>query len=118
MIESLASEVSRLGVQQHSKGAGALNSFSLPNPILHRGAQEQLQILQRNKDANKDQRAKPLFQDLVMEEEHFEEEDEVHGMEDKDSAPFLTRATYENSLSKRTAQEFVVPAEQQAYQQN
>ena len=52
-----------------------------------------------------------------MEEEQFEEEEEVHGLEDKGSAPFLTRAAYEEALSKGTAHEFVVPIEQQAYQQ-
>jgi len=33
-----------------------------------------------------------------MEEEQFEEDDEIHGMEDKGSATFLTKAAYENSL--------------------
>lgn len=50
-----------------------------------------------------------------MEEEQPEEE-EVHGLEDKGSAPFLTRAAYEEALSKGTAHQFVVPAEQQAHQ--
>ena len=52
-----------------------------------------------------------------MEEERFEEGDEVHGLEDRGSAPFLTRAAYEESLSRGTSREFVVPTEQQAYQQ-
>lgn len=52
-----------------------------------------------------------------MEEEHFEEKDKVHGLEDKGNAPFLTRVANEESLSKGTAHDFVVPAEQQAYQQ-
>lgn len=73
--------------------------------------------MQENKNANEDQRVKTLFQDLVMEEEQFEEEDEVHGMEDKGSAPFLTKAAYEKSLFKGPAHNFVVPAEQQAYKQ-
>ena len=93
MIESLASEVSRLRVEQHSGEAGDPCSFALPNPNPDRGANEQLQILQRNKGANEDKRVKTLFQSIVMEEERFEEEDEVHGMEDKGSAPFLTQAT-------------------------
>jgi len=117
MIESLASEVSRLEAEQYFEEAGALDAFSLPNPNLHREAQEQLQILQRNKDSNEDKRVKPLFQSIVMEEERFEEEDEVHGLEDKGSAPLLMRAAYEEALSKGTAREFVVHAEQQAYQQ-
>jgi len=52
-----------------------------------------------------------------MEEEQFEEEEEVHGLEDKGSAPFLTRAAYEESLSKGTTHELVAPVEEQAYQQ-
>ena len=60
---------------------------------------------------------RPLLQNIVMEEELFEEEEEVHGLEDKGSAPFLTRVAYEEALSKGTAHEFVVPAEQQAYRQ-
>jgi len=52
-----------------------------------------------------------------MEEEQSEEEEEVHGLEDKVSAPFLTRAAYEKAISRGTTRKFVVPAEQQAYQQ-
>ena len=33
-----------------------------------------------------------------MEEEQFEDEDEIHCMEDKGSAAFLTLAAYEESL--------------------
>ena len=38
-------------------------------------------------------------------------------MEDKDSAPFLTRVAYEEALSKGIAHQFFVPTEQQADQQ-
>jgi len=69
MIELLASEVSRLEVEQYSEVAGAPCAFPLPSPDPYRGAQEQLQILQRNKDANEDQRVKTLFHNIVMEEE-------------------------------------------------
>lgn len=47
-----------------------------------------------------------------MDEEQPEEEEEVYSLEDKGSAPFLTRAAYERSLSIGTAHQFVVPAEQ------
>jgi len=57
-----------------------------------------LQILQRRKDANEYQRVKPPFWNIVMEEEKFEEDDEIHCMEDKVSASFFTAATYEKSL--------------------
>lgn len=46
-----------------------------------------------------------------MEKEHPKKEGEVHGLEDKGSAPFLTRAAYERSLSLGTAHQFVVPVE-------
>ena len=54
--------------------------------------------MQRNKDANEDQRVKAPFQNAVMEEEQFEEDDEIHCLEDKGSASFLTSAAYEKSL--------------------
>jgi len=47
-----------------------------------------------------------------MEEELFEEEEDVHGLEDKGNAPFLTKISYEEALSKSTAQQFVVATEQ------
>jgi len=57
-----------------------------------------LQILQRRKDANEDQRVKTPFYNAVMEEEQFEEDDEIHCLEDKGSASFLTSGAYEKSL--------------------
>ena len=54
--------------------------------------------MKRNKDANEDQRAKAPFQNAVMEEEQFEEDDEIHCLEDRDTASFLTSAAYEKSL--------------------
>jgi len=57
-----------------------------------------LQILQRRKDANEDQRVKITFQNVVMEEEQFEEDDEIHCLEDKGSASFFTSAAYGKSL--------------------
>jgi len=42
-----------------------------------------------------------------MEEEQFEENDEIHCMEEKGSAPFLTKATYEKSLfNEKISQEW------------
>jgi len=72
--------------------------------------------VQRNKDAHEEKRVKTLFENILMGEEKYEEEDEVHGMEDEGYAPFLTRATYEKSLSRGTTRKFVAPVEQQAYQ--
>lgn len=44
-----------------------------------------------------------------MEEVQCEEEEEVHGLE---GAPFLTRATYQEALSKAIARKLVIAAEQ------
>ena len=41
---------------------------------------------------------KTPFQNVVMEEEQFEEDDEIHCMEDKGNAPFLNLDAYERSL--------------------
>lgn len=41
---------------------------------------------------------KTPFQNVVMEEEKFEEDDEIHCLEDKGIASFLTSAAYEKSL--------------------
>jgi len=54
--------------------------------------------LQRSKDANEDRTVKAPFQNAVMEEEQFEEDDEIHCLEDKGNASFLTSSAYEKSL--------------------
>ena len=113
MIEFLTSEVSKLKAEQNSEVAGAHCSISFATPNPYRGANEHLQILQRNNVTNEDKRVKTLCQNIVTEEEQLEEE-EVHGLE---GAPFLTRAAYEKALSRGTTCQFDVPAEQQAYQQ-
>ena len=100
MIESLASEISKLKVEQHLGKGIVPNTFAPrnPNPNPYRRTNEQLQILQRNKDANEDQRVKAPFQNAVVEEEQFEEDDEIHCLEDKGNASFLTSAAYAKSL--------------------
>ena len=57
-----------------------------------------MQILPKSKDSNEDQRVKTPFQNVVIEEEQFEEDDEIHFLEDKGSASFLTTTAYEKSL--------------------
>lgn len=57
-----------------------------------------MQIIQSGKEAHEEQRVKAPFQNVVMEEEQFEEEDEIHCMEDKGNAAFFTLAPYEESL--------------------
>ena len=98
MIESLATEISKLKVEQSSGKARLPNTFAPRNPNPFRRANEQLQIIQRGKEANEDQKVKAPFQNVVMEEEQIEDEDEIHCMEDKGSAAFLTLTAYEESL--------------------
>jgi len=72
MIKSLAFEIYKLKVEQHLWKWRVPNTFSPRNPNPYRRSNEQLQILQRSKDANEDQRVKTPFQNVVMEEEQFE----------------------------------------------
>ena len=72
MIESLASKISKLNVEQHPGKGRVPNTFAPRNPNPYRKVNEQLWILQRRKDANEDQRVKTHFQNVVMEEEQFE----------------------------------------------
>ena len=54
---------------------------------------------------------KAPFQNIVMEEEQFKEEYEIHCMEDKGSAAFLTLVAYEESLLQdQTNQEWEIEA--------
>ena len=61
MIESLASEISKLKVEKLLGKGWAPNTFSPRNPNPYRRANDQSQILQKNKDENEDQRVKTLF---------------------------------------------------------
>ena len=55
--------------------------------------------MQREEESKEDQKVKAPFQNVVMEEKQFEEdEDEIHYMEDKGNAAFLTLTAYEESL--------------------
>jgi len=98
MIESLATEISKLKVEQSSGKTRFQNTFSPRNPNPFRRENEQFQIIQRGKETNEGQKVKFPFQNVVMEEEQFEEEDVIRCMEDKGIATFLTLAAYEESL--------------------
>jgi len=117
MIESLATEIAKLKVEQNSGKIKLPNTFSPRNPNPFKRANEQLQIIQKGKETNEDQRVKAHFQNVVMEEEQIEDEDEIHYMEDKGSAAFLTMATYEEYLlqeqdSQRWDREVVLQIEE------
>ena len=64
--------------------------------------------MQRGEYSKEDQKVKAPLQNVVTEEEQFEEdEDEIHCMEDKGSASFLTLAEYEQSLlQEKNSQEW------------
>ena len=99
MIESLAAEISKLEVEQTSGKTRQQNTFAPRNPNPFRRANEQLPIIHRGEDSKEDQKVKAPFQNVVMEEEQFEEdEDEIHCMEDKGSATFFTLVEYEESF--------------------
>jgi len=89
IIESLASEISKLKMEQHSRKGRAPNAFTFRNLNPYRRTNEQLQVPQRNKDANEDQRMKTPLQNAVMDEDRYEEDDEIHFLEDKGSVSFL-----------------------------
>ena len=95
----LWTEISKLKVEQTSGKTRQQNSFVPRNPNPFRKANEQLQIMQRGEEAKEDHKLKVPFQNAVKEGEQFEEEeDEIHCMEDKGNAAFLTLAEYEESL--------------------
>jgi len=99
MIESLAAEISKLKVEQTSGKTRQQNTFAPRNSSPFRKENEQLQIMQRGEEAKEYHKVKAPFQNAIMEEEQFEEdEDEIHCFEDKGSAAFLTLAEYEESL--------------------
>jgi len=99
MIESLADEISKLKVEQTSGKTRQQSTFAPRNPNPFKKANEQLQIMQRGEEAKEDHKVKAPFQNAVMEGQQFEEdEDEIHCMEDKGNATFLTLAEYEESL--------------------
>lgn len=66
-----------------------------------------MQIIQRGKEAGEKHKVKAPFQNMVRDEEQFEEDDEIQCMEDKGSAAFLILAAYEESLLQdQTSQEW------------
>ena len=75
MIESLAAEISKLKVKQTSGKTRQQNAFAPRNPNLFRKANEQLQIMQRGEETKEDHKVKAPFQNVVMEEEQFEEKE-------------------------------------------
>jgi len=99
MIESLAAKISKLKVDQTSGKTRQQNTFVPRNSNSFRKANEQLQIMQRGEEAREYQKVKAPFHNAVMEGEQSEEdEDEIHCLEDKGSAAFLTWVEYEESL--------------------
>jgi len=99
MIESLATEISKLKVEYALGKTRLQNKFAPRNPNPFRKANEHLQIMQRGEEIKEDHKVKAPFQNAVMEGEQFDEdEDEIHCMEDNGSVVFLALAEYEQSL--------------------
>ena len=73
MIESLAAEISKLKVEQYSGKTRQQNTFAPRNPNPFRRENEQLQIMQRGEHSKEDQKVKAPFQNVIMEEEQFED---------------------------------------------
>ena len=61
MIESLAAEISKLKVEQNSGKTRQQNTFAPRNPNPFRRGNEQLQIIQRGKETNEEQKVKSPF---------------------------------------------------------
>ena len=107
MIESLTSKLSKMKIENnHPRKGRDPNAFIPRNPNPYRRNNEQPQILQRNRNANEDEKIKAPFQNTVIEEDQPEENDEIHCLGDKGDASFLTQTSYEEALiSHQTNQE-------------
>ena len=71
MIESLAAKISKLEAEPNSGKARLPNTFAPRNSNPFRRTNEQMQIIQKGKETNEDQRVKAPFQNVVMEEEQI-----------------------------------------------
>jgi len=69
MIDSLAAKISELEVEQNAGKTKLPNTFAPRNPNPFKRANEKMQIIQKGKETNEDQRVKAPFQNVVMEEE-------------------------------------------------
>jgi ribonuclease HI len=107
MLDSLTSEMSKLKIQsQQPARSKEPNAYAPrnPNAFPYRRNNQQVQILQRDKNAAEDQRIRAPFQNVVLEEEQelshgeVEEEDDINCFGDDVDSSFLTQTDYEEAL--------------------
>jgi hypothetical protein len=106
MLDSLTSEMSKLKIQsQQPARSKEPNAYAPrnPNAFPYRRNNQQVQILQRDKNAAEDQRIRAPFQNAVLEEEQelshdeVEEEDDINCFGDENDSSFLTQTDYEEA---------------------
>jgi hypothetical protein len=114
MLDSLTSEMSKLKVQnQQPARAKEPNAFSPrnPNAFPYRRNNPQVQILQRDRNADDDQRIRPPLQNAILDEEQpsshdeVEDADEINYFGDENESSFLTQVDYEEALMDQQIQE-------------
>ena len=112
MLDTLTSEMSKLKVQNQTpirtKEPGNLAPRN-PNTFQYRRNNPQTQILQRDRNSNEDQRIRVPLQNVVMDEEHVKEQEEVEGdihcVGDETGTSYLTQQDYEQSLMTEEAKD-------------
>jgi hypothetical protein len=106
MLDNLTSEMSKLKIQnQQPARTKEPNAFvpRNPNAFPYRRNNQQVQILQRDKNAADDQRIRPPFQNAMLEEEQqlshdeVEEADDINCFGDENDSSFLTQVDYEEA---------------------
>jgi ribonuclease HI len=106
MLDNLTSEMSKLKIQsQQPARIKEPNAYAPrnPNAFPYRRNNQQVQILQRDKNAADDQRIRAPFQNAMLEEEHelphdeVEEEDDINCFGDENDSSFLTQVDYEEA---------------------
>jgi hypothetical protein len=115
MLESLTSEISKLKIEnkQPVKGRGTYdytNRNSNHNPNNFRRNNQQVQILQRERNPIEDQKIKAPLQNVVMEEYDEDEcskaqEDHIHYVKEELEKSFLTQNDYEEVLTNEQINE-------------
>ena len=114
MLDSPIAKMSRIKdrgkISLRDKGP---NDFAPRNPNLvpYRRSNPPAQILQRDRNQDKDQRIRSPFHDVVLEEEQNfsqeegEAEENINCMEDEVDFSFLTQANYEEGLMNENIME-------------
>jgi hypothetical protein len=114
MLDDLTLEMSKLKVQnQQPARAKEPNAFAPrnPNAFPYRRNNPQVQILQRDRNPVDDQRVRPPFQNVVLDEDQqpphdeIEDADEINCFGDENDSSFLTQVDYEEAPTDQQIQE-------------